>query len=139
LKHRRENKLIACLDCWECNGWMGPNHITLRDGGATCGICGKPNPLANMRRMTMLDLTEPRLIGVPWTRSGTARTHSAQMGKPLWVPGSSFHQQKRSSGSGVVGLDRWIRSYTQVNTPDPTSFIKLWKSLFSYDEGPLFS
>jgi hypothetical protein len=67
----------------------------------------------------MLDLTEPRLIGVPWTRSGTARTHSAQMGKPLWVPGSSFHQQKRSSGSGVVGLDRWDQVVHRGQYPRP--------------------
>jgi hypothetical protein len=61
LKAKRENKLIACLDCWGCNGCMGPNHITQKDGGAICGAYGKPNPRAHMRKMTMLDLTEPRL------------------------------------------------------------------------------
>ena len=90
LKHKRDNKLIACLDCWGCHGWMGPNHITLKDGGAICGACGKPNPLANMRKMTMLDLSEPRLIWVPWTMSGTAAHGLAPDGKTALGPWIRF-------------------------------------------------
>jgi hypothetical protein len=35
---------------------MGPNHYTLKDGGAVCNICGRANPLGNMQKLSMLDL-----------------------------------------------------------------------------------
>lgn len=41
------------LVCWRCGGRTGPNHHVLEDGGATCGLCGDPNPLGNLRRMPM--------------------------------------------------------------------------------------
>lgn len=90
LKQRRENRIVNCLVCWGCHGWMGPNHITLMDGGAVCNACGKPNPLGNMRKMTMLDLTEPRLIWVPWTRSGTAAHALSTNGKDSLGPWITF-------------------------------------------------
>jgi hypothetical protein len=69
---------------------MGPNHITLKDGGAVCSACGKVSPLANMRKMTMLDLTEPRLIWIPWTRSGTAAHGLGPDGKTVLGPWINF-------------------------------------------------
>jgi hypothetical protein len=53
LKHRRENRLIHCLVCWKCGGRTGPNHYTLENGGATCGLCGDRNPMGNLRRMPL--------------------------------------------------------------------------------------
>ena len=90
LKQKRENRIVNCLDCWGCHGWMGPNHVTLTDGGAVCNACGKKNPLANMRKMSMLDLTEPRRIWVPWTRSGTAAHGLALDGKTVLGPWITF-------------------------------------------------
>jgi hypothetical protein len=90
LKHRRENELINCLVCWGCHGWMGPNHITLKDGGAICGARGKANPLANMKKMTMLELTEPRRIWIPWTMSGIAAHGLAIDGKTVLGPWITF-------------------------------------------------
>jgi hypothetical protein len=99
---------------------MGPNHITLRDGGATCGVCGKPNPLANMRRMTMLDLTEPRLIGVPWTRSGTAAHALSTDGKTAlgpWITFSSAETFERERCCGTRSLDQVVHT-GQYPRPD---------------------
>jgi hypothetical protein len=82
--------LINCLICWGCFGRMGPNHITLRDGGAVCNACGRANPLGNMRKLTMLDLTEPREIWVPWTQSGTAAHALSTDGRTALGPWISF-------------------------------------------------
>jgi hypothetical protein len=102
LKHKRENKLIACLDCWGCHGWMGPNHIMLKDGAAVCGACGKPNPLANMRRMSVRELAEPRLIWVPWTRSGTAAHALSTDGKTALGPWRKFSLSRHVGASAPV-------------------------------------
>lgn len=90
LKQKRENRIVNCLVCWTCHGRMGPNHFTLKDGGAVCNACGKPNPLANMRKMSMLDLTEPREIWVPWTMSGTAAHGLAKDGRTVLGPWITF-------------------------------------------------
>ena len=45
LKPKRANRVVACLVCWTCHGRMGPNHFTLKDGGAVCGLCQTKNPL----------------------------------------------------------------------------------------------
>jgi hypothetical protein len=64
----------------------------------------KPNPLANMRKMIMLDLTEPRLIWIPWTMSGTAAHGLAIDGRTvlgLWITFSSaatFERALRYAG-----------------------------------------
>jgi hypothetical protein len=72
LKQRRENRLINCLVCWTCHGRMGPNHFTLKDGGAVCSLCGTKNPLGNLRKMSIQEVTEPSEILVCFTQSGTA-------------------------------------------------------------------
>jgi hypothetical protein len=33
---------------------MGPNHITLKDGGAIREMCSEANPLANLKRMPLV-------------------------------------------------------------------------------------
>jgi hypothetical protein len=71
LKQRRENRIVNCLVCWTCGGRMGPNHFTLKDGGASCGICGTKNPLGNLRRMLIQEVTQPSEIIVCFTQSGT--------------------------------------------------------------------
>jgi hypothetical protein len=49
---------------------MGPNHFTLKDGGAVCGLCETKNPLANLQKMSIQEVTEPSEIVVCFTRSG---------------------------------------------------------------------
>jgi hypothetical protein len=53
LKQSRENRTVACLTCWKCHGRAGPNHYTLRDGGAVRGLCGDRNPLGNLRQVPL--------------------------------------------------------------------------------------
>lgn len=50
---------------------MGPNHFTLKDGGAICSLCGEKNPLGNLRRMSIQEVTAPSEIIVCFTKSGT--------------------------------------------------------------------
>jgi hypothetical protein len=57
---------------------------------AYCSVCNDKNQLANMRRMSMLDLTEPRLIWVPWTMSGTAAHALSTDGKTALGPWITF-------------------------------------------------
>jgi hypothetical protein len=90
LKRMRDNKLLNCLLCWGCGGPMGPNHYILKDVSAYCSICDSRNPLGNMRKMTMQNLTEPRLIWVPWTRSGTAAHALSIDGKTPLGPWITF-------------------------------------------------
>ncbi len=63
---------MDCLVCWTCHGRTGPNHFTLRDGGAVCSLCGSMNPLGNLRKMSIQRVTEPCEIIVCFTQSGTA-------------------------------------------------------------------
>jgi hypothetical protein len=71
LKSKRENQIVSCLVCWTCHGRMGPNHYVLRDRGAVCGLCDTKNPLGNLRKMPIQEVTEPSEIIVCFTRSGT--------------------------------------------------------------------
>jgi hypothetical protein len=70
LKQRRENRIVSCLVCWTCHGRTGPNHFTLKEGGAVCGLCETKNPLANLQKMSIQEVTEPSEIIVCFTRSG---------------------------------------------------------------------
>jgi hypothetical protein len=72
LKQRRENRIVNCLVCWTCHGRMGPNHFILKDGGAVCGLCQAKNPLGNLKKMSIQEVTEPSEIIVCFTRSGKA-------------------------------------------------------------------
>ncbi|HTF66643.1 MAG TPA: hypothetical protein VK638_28565 [Edaphobacter sp.] len=72
LKQRRENRIVNCLVCWTCHGRMGPNHFTLKDGGAVCGLCEAKNPLGNLRKMSIQEVTEPSEIIVCFARGGVA-------------------------------------------------------------------
>jgi hypothetical protein len=70
LKQRRENRIVNCLVCWTCHGRMGPNHFTLKNGGAMCGLCKSKNPLGNLRKLSLQEVTEPSEIIVCFTRNG---------------------------------------------------------------------
>jgi hypothetical protein len=70
LKAKRENRIINCLVCWTCHGRMGPNHFTLKDGGALCGLCETKNPLGNLQKMSIQEVTEPSEVIVCFTRGG---------------------------------------------------------------------
>lgn len=72
LKQRRENRIVSCLVCWTCHGRTGPNHFTLKDGGALCSLCGSMNPLGNLRKMSIVEVNTPAEIIVCFTRSGKA-------------------------------------------------------------------
>jgi hypothetical protein len=72
LKQKRENRLVNCLVCWTCHGRMGPNHFTLRDGGAVCGLCESKNPLGNLRKLSLQEVTTPAEIVVCFTQNGKA-------------------------------------------------------------------
>ncbi len=54
-----------------------------------------------MRKMTMLDLTEPRSIWIPWTRSGTAAHALSPHGKTALDPWITF--------SSAVTFERTLR------------------------------
>jgi hypothetical protein len=47
---------------------MGPTHITLRDGGAVRGICEPKNPLGNLRKLSIQEVTTPAEIIVCFTQ-----------------------------------------------------------------------
>jgi hypothetical protein len=51
---------------------MGPNHFRMEGGGAVCSLCGAKNPLGNLARMSLRDVTEPSEILVCFTKGGTA-------------------------------------------------------------------
>jgi hypothetical protein len=70
LKSKRENRLVNCLVCWTCHGRMGPNHFTLKDAGAICSFCVTKNPLGNLKKMSLQEVTEPSEITVCFTRGG---------------------------------------------------------------------
>jgi hypothetical protein len=72
LKPKRANRVVSCLVCWTCYGRMGPNHFTLKDGGAVCSLCGTKNPLGNLQKMSIQEVTTPSEILVCFTRNGTA-------------------------------------------------------------------
>jgi hypothetical protein len=63
--------MVNCLVCWTCHARMGPNHYMLRDGGAVCGLCDTKNPLGNLRKMSIQEVTEPFEVIVCFTRGGT--------------------------------------------------------------------
>jgi hypothetical protein len=84
LKQRRENRIVNCLVCWTCHGRMGPNHFTLNDGGAVCGICEAMNPLGNLRKLSIQEVTEPAEIIVCFGPGGPA-------GKPGTTIANALH------------------------------------------------
>lgn len=71
LKQRRETRLINCLICWTCGSRLGPNHFTLKDGGAVCSLCSAKNPLTNLRKLSLKEVREPIEIIIAFTQSGT--------------------------------------------------------------------
>lgn len=75
LKHRRANRLVACLACWKCHGRAGPNHYTLIDGGAQCGLCGERNPLGNLRKLPLETVTSEYEILLCYVPRNGYRAH----------------------------------------------------------------
>jgi hypothetical protein len=71
LKSKWENRLVNCLVCFTCHSRMGLNHFTLNDGGAVCSLCSTKNPLGNLKKMSLQEVTEPSEITVCFTRGGT--------------------------------------------------------------------
>jgi hypothetical protein len=90
LKQRRENRIVSCLVCWTCHGRMGPNHFVLRDGGAVCGLCDTKNPLGNLQKMSIQEVTEPSEIIVCFTRGGEIAHALHYDGKTVLGPWVKF-------------------------------------------------
>jgi hypothetical protein len=60
LKPKRANRVVGCLVCWPYyHGRMGLKHFGLKDGGAVCSLCGTKNPLGNLQKMSIQEVTEP--------------------------------------------------------------------------------
>jgi hypothetical protein len=75
---------------------MGPNHFQLKDGGAVCSLCQAKNPLANLRRMSIQEVSTPSEIIVCFTQGGTAAMHYTSIAKQRSVHGSHLRQRRRS-------------------------------------------
>jgi hypothetical protein len=86
---------------------------------------GKPNPLANMKKMTLLDLTEPWRIWVPWTMSGTAAHGLAVDGRTVlgpWITFSSaetFERALRYVGMTDQQLEEHRHGMSRAGTDAP--------------------
>src|ERR1700712_2836872 len=100
LKQRRENRMINTLVCWTCHGRMGPNHFALKDAGAICSLCGTRNPLGNLKKMSLQEVTEPSEITVCFTRGGTIAHALHCDGKTILGPWIKF--------SSAETLDRML-------------------------------
>jgi hypothetical protein len=120
LKHKRDNMLRNCLICWRCGAWCGPAHYVLKDMGAFCSVCNSKNPLLNMKKMTMQDLTEPRLVWIPWTRSGTSAHGLAPDGRTVlgpwitFVSAETFERALRHIGMTDEQLEKHRRGMQQA-------------------------
>jgi hypothetical protein len=51
---------------------MGPNHFTLSDGGAVCGLCQSKNSLGSLRSLFIQEVTTPAEIIVCFSPGGPA-------------------------------------------------------------------
>jgi hypothetical protein len=92
---------------------MGPNHFTLKDGGASCGICGTKNPLGNLRRMSIQEVTEPSEIIVCFTQSGT---RAGQQSRPIAT--QSKEPAEDRLGKAIAGSQKIVFSGSaSVNKP----------------------
>ena len=63
---------------------MGPNHFTLQDSGAVCGLCKSKNPLGNLRMLSIQEVTTPAEIIVCFGPGGAA-------GKPGTTIANALH------------------------------------------------
>lgn len=64
---------------------MGPNHFTLSDGGAVCGLCQAKNPLGNLRKMSIQEVTTPAEIIVCFGPGGAAGQPGAVLANALHI------------------------------------------------------
>lgn len=70
---------------------MGPNHFTLKDGGAVCSLCEAKNPLGNLRKMALQEVNTASTIIVCFTQSGTGAHALHTDCKTVLGRGSSSH------------------------------------------------
>jgi hypothetical protein len=104
LKPRRENRIVSCLVCWTCHGRMGPNHFTLKD---VCGLCETKNPLGNLQKMSIQEVTEPSEIIVCFTRSGEIAHALHYDGKTVLGPWVKFTSAETlETALGYLGATR---------------------------------
>jgi hypothetical protein len=71
-------------------GVAAPTHFTLRDGGAICGLCDSNNPLGNLQKMSLQEVTTASEILVCFTRSGTIAHALHHDGKTVLGPWIKF-------------------------------------------------
>jgi hypothetical protein len=82
-KYQRDSRIVNCLVCWKCHGRGGPNHYTLKDGGAVCGMCGDKNPLANLHKLPIGEVTAEHEIilnfGPDTQKDGAMKVHALHL------------------------------------------------------------
>jgi ribosomal protein L40E len=101
LKQKRENRIVSCLVCWTCRGRMGPNHFTLKDGVAVCRLCQAKNPLGNLRKLSIQEVTTPAEIIVCFTQSGKA-AHALHLDcRTALGPWITFASAKTPASKGI--------------------------------------
>jgi hypothetical protein len=129
LKPKRADRLIHCLVCWTCHGRIGPNHIKMEGGGVICGLCQSKNPLGNLRKMSLREVTEPSEIIVCFTQGGTS-AHALHIDAktPLgpWIKFSSGETLERCL-KYLGGSDEQLAAYrkTMQQTGQGSSHIRL--------------
>jgi hypothetical protein len=75
---------------------MGPNHFQLKDGGAVCSLCQAKNPLANLRRMSIQEVSTPTRSSFASRRVAPQPMHYTSTAKQRSVDGSHLRQRRRS-------------------------------------------
>jgi hypothetical protein len=83
-RRQPEVRMVAVLVCWKCQGRAGPNHYTLKDGGAVCGMCGDKNPLANLRQLPLGQVTAEHEIIINFgpdthKKNGAIKVHALHL------------------------------------------------------------
>ena len=143
-KPKRADRVVACLVCWTCYGRMGPNHFTLKDGGAVCSLCGTRNPLGNLRKMSIQEVTEPSDILVCFTQGGTA-AHGLHVDCKTvlgpWIKFTSAETlEKALRYLGATDEQIAVHRATMQRTGQGSSYIRLLpnrKNLLRIDYGKL--
>jgi hypothetical protein len=132
LKHRRENKLVNCLVCWTCHSRSGPNHFTLKDAGAICSLCGTRNPLGNLKKMSLQEVTEPSEILVCFTRGGSIAHALHHDGKTVLGPWIKFQSaetlEKALSYMGATSEQIVTHRKTMQQTGQGSSHVRLLRN-----------
>lgn len=85
---------------------MGPNHFTLKDGGAVCGLCQAKNPLGNLRKLSIQE-ARPRQRSSSASRNPGQASHALHLDcKTVLGPWITLRQGNTRQRSDRPGRDR---------------------------------